>query len=116
VPRSHAEISAQYAGLIASVALRTASEALAATAERADTVRTVTVNGRGTGAEAATGQDSRPHLISVSVTREALGGLFLPRVQPLSCLATLGARISLDPLAGLAVEPLGDFPESGEAE
>ena len=33
-----------------SVALRTASEALAATAERADTVRTVTVNGRATGA------------------------------------------------------------------
>jgi restriction system protein len=116
VPRSHAEIGAQYAGLIASVALRSPSEALAATAERADTVRTVTVNGRATGAEAATGQDSRPHLISVSVTREALGGLFLPRVQPLSCLATLGARISLDPLAGLAVEPLGDFPESGEAE
>jgi restriction system protein len=116
VPRSHAEISAQYAGLIASVALRTASEALAATAERADTVRTVTVNGRGTGAEAATGQDSRPHLISVSVTREALGGLFLPRVQPLSCLATLGARISPDPLAGLDIEPLEDFPESGEAE
>jgi restriction system protein len=116
VPRSHAEISAQYAGLIASVALRTASEALAATAERADTVRTVTVNGRGTGTEAATGQDSRPHLISVSVTRETLSRLFLARLQPLSCLATLGARISLDPLAGLAIEPMEDFPESGEAE
>ena len=116
VPRSHAEISAQYAGLIASVALRTASEALAATAERADIVRTVTVNGRGSGTEAATGQDSRPHLISVSVTSETLGGLFLARLQPLSCLATLGARISLDPLAGLAVEPIEDFPESGAAE
>ena len=57
--RSHVEISAQYADLIASVAaLRTASEALAATAERADTVRMVTVNGRASGAEAATGQVS----------------------------------------------------------
>jgi hypothetical protein len=111
VPRSPAEMAAQYAGLIASVALRTASEALAATAERADTVRSVTVNGRAIRAEAATGRDSRPCLISVSVTREALGGLFLDRVQPLSCLAALGARISLDPLAGLAVEPLTDLPE-----
>ena len=116
VPRSRAEISAQYADLIASVALRTALEALAVTAERADTVRTVTVNGRATGAEAATGQDSRPHLISVSVTREAIGGLFLARVQPLLCLATLGARISFDPLAGLPVQPIADFPEPGRAE
>jgi restriction system protein len=114
-PRSRAEISAQYAGLIASVALRTASEALAATAERAETVRTVTVNGRTAAAEAATGQDCRPHLISVSVTREILGGLFPARVQPLSCLASLGARMSLDPLAGLAVEPVEDFPESDAA-
>jgi restriction system protein len=116
VPRSHAEISAQYAGLIASVALRTASEALAATAEWADTVRTVTVNGRVTGAEAGTGQHSRPHLISVSITREAQAGLFLTRVQPLSCLATLGARVSSDPLARAAVEPIEDFPESADAE
>jgi hypothetical protein len=116
VSRSHAEISAQYAGLVASVALRTASEALAATAERADTVRTVTVNGRATGTEAATGQDSRPHLISVSVTREVLGGLFLARVQPLLCLPTIGARMSTDPLAREAVEPLEDFPESAEGE
>jgi hypothetical protein len=77
VPRSRAEISARYADLIASVALRTASEVLAATAERADTIRTVTVNGRATAAEAAPGQGSRPHLISVSVTRQAVGGLFL---------------------------------------
>ena len=116
VPRSQAEISAQYAGLIASVALRTASEALAATADRADTVRTVTVNGRATGPEAATGQHSRPHLISVSVTREALASLFLAHVQPLSCLATLGARMSTDPLARAAVEPIDDFPESAEAK
>ena len=110
------EISTQYAALIASVALRTASEALAATAESADTARTVTVNGRASGAEAATGQDSRPHLISVSVTREAQAGLFLSRVPPLSCLATLGARLSTDPLAGATVEPIDDLPESADAE
>jgi hypothetical protein len=110
------EISTQYAALIASVALRTASEALAATAESADTARTVTVNGRASGAEAATGQDSRPHLISVSVTRETLKSLFLPRVQPLSSLATLGARLSTDPLAREAIEPIEDFPESADAE
>ena len=84
--------------------------------ERADTVRTVTVNGRATGPEAATGQHSRPHLISVSVTREALAGLFLAHLQPLSCLATLGARMSTDPLARAAVEPIADFPESAEAK
>ena len=67
-----AEVESTYAGLIASVALRTASEVMTAAAERADTVRTVTVNGRATGHEAATVQDSRPHLVSVSVTRQAL--------------------------------------------
>ena len=111
MPRSRAETSARYADLIASVALRTASEALAATAERADTVRTVTVNGRVAGTEVATGQDSRPHLISVSVTRETLKELFLTRVQPLSCLATLDARMSTDPLTREAVEPIADFPD-----
>jgi hypothetical protein len=85
-------------------------------AEPADTVRTVTVNGRATGPEAATGQHSRPHLISVSVTREALAGLFLTHLQPLSCLATLGARMSTDPLARAAFEPIADFPESAEAK
>lgn len=111
VPRPPAEVTAQYAGLIASVALRTASDALAASAERADAVRAVTVNGRATGIEGATGEDSRPHLISVSVTRETLNGLFLDRVQPLLCLVALGGRISLDPLARKAVEPLEVFPE-----
>jgi hypothetical protein len=85
-------------------------------APRRGTVRTVTVNGRATGPEAATGQHSRPHLISVSVTREAQAGLFLARVQPLSCLATLGARLSTDPLAGATAEPIEDFAESANAE
>jgi hypothetical protein len=111
-----AELTSSLSYSFAGVALRAASEALAATAERAEVVRTVTVNGRATGAEAATGQHSRPHLISVSVTREALKGLFLARVQPLLCLATLGGRISLDPLAGVPVESIVGFPESGEAE
>jgi len=112
--RSPAEISAQYTGLIASVAIRTAGEALTATAEQADVVRTATINGLAVADESATGSDSRTCLISVSVTREGLGDLFLARVQPLLCLATMDARISLDPLGGLPVEPIEDFPESGE--
>jgi restriction system protein len=112
VPRSQAEIAAQYAGLVASVALRTASEALAATAERADAVRAVTVHGRGSGVDPATGPAARPNLVIVSVTREILDGLLLDRVQPLACLAALGGRISLDPLAGSAVTAIEGFPGS----
>jgi hypothetical protein len=92
--------------------VRTASEALAATADRADTVRTVTVNGRVAGTEAATNQDSRPHLISVSVTRETLRGPFLTGVQPLSCLATLSARRFADPPASAVIEPITHSPNA----
>lgn len=55
--------------------------------------------------EAATGMDSRPWLLVMSMRREALDELELARVDPLACAAHLGARISPDPLTPIPVEP-----------
>ena len=55
--------------------------------------------------------ESRPHLVSVSVQRDPFGDLALARVQPLACLANLNGRISSDPLAPTAIEPLAPATE-----
>jgi restriction system protein len=105
-----AEIRRRYAGLIASVALRTASEVFAATAQHPGAVRTVSLNGRARGTDAATGKESRPYLVSLSVQRDLFGDLPRALVPPLVCLANLNARISPDPLAPTATQPLAPFP------
>jgi restriction system protein len=110
LPRPRAEIRRRYAGLIASVALRTASEVFAATAQHPGAVRTVSLNGRARGTDAAPNEESRPHLVCLSVQRDPFGDLALALVQPLVCLASLNARISPDPLAPTAIEPLAPFP------
>ena len=98
LPRPRGEVALLYSGLIASIALRTVSEVLTATAEAAEVIHTVTVNARARGTEATTGIESRPQLLIMSVRRGALDHLILPAVQPLACAAHLGARISPDPL------------------
>ncbi len=108
--RPQGDVSQQYRRLIAAVALRALSDAMAATAPLATTVRTVTVNGRALGINAATGLASRPHLLSVSASREALSELKLTQVRPEACLVHLGAQISPDPLALQPAEPLERFP------
>ena len=105
LPRPRGEVALLYAGLIAGIALRTASEVLAATAEAADTIQAVTISARAHAMEAATGMDSRPWLLVMSMRREALDELELARVDPLACAAHLGARISPDLLTPIPVEP-----------
>jgi restriction system protein len=114
LPRPRNEVSQQYQRLIAAIALRTMSEAVAATAAHSETVRAVTLNGRVQGIDAATGHAARPHLLSVSASREVLNQLKLAQVQPEACLGRLGARISSDPLALQPIEPLETYP-SGSA-
>lgn len=116
LPRSRTEVSQQYRRLIAAIALRTMSEALAATATHVGAVRAATLNGRAHGIDAATGRASHPNLLSVSASREALNDLELSRVQPDTCLAYLGARISPDPLALQPAEPLEPFPPDSATE
>jgi restriction system protein len=101
--------------MIASVALRTASEVFAATIQHPVAVRTVSLNGRARGADVVTGDESRPYLVSMSVQREPFGGLALALLPPLACLANLNARISPDPLAMTAIQPLVPFPSPDPA-
>lgn len=110
LPRPRGEVALLYSGLIASIALRTAWETLAAAEGVNEVIQTVTVSGRARGADAATGQRGRPELIALSLPRDALTGLNLAAVQPLACAAHLGARISPDPLALVPV-PAAERPE-----
>jgi restriction system protein len=98
LPRPRGEMALLYSGLIASIALRTASEVFAATVAAADTIDEVTIVARRRAIEAATGKESRLPLLILPVRREALAEVNLARVQPLACAAHLGADISLDPL------------------
>jgi restriction system protein len=115
LPRPRAEIRRRYAGLIASIALRTASEVFAATTQHPVAVRTVSVNGRARGRDVAAGDESRPHLVCMSVQREPFGDLALAFRQPLGCLADCDARISPDPLALTAIQPFAPFPSPSPA-
>lgn len=110
LPRPQCEVSQQYRQLIAAIALRTISETLAATAAHADAVRTVILNGRARGIDAATGHPAHPYLLSVSASREAFSHLELTQVRPETCLKYLGARISPDPLSLQPAELLEAFP------
>lgn len=109
VPRCRSEIAAQYTDLVASVALRSVREVLAATEPIAGTVREVTFNGRLRGPDPATGRDARRHLVSVRAGREEFGRLDLRRLRPAACVLHLGGRISVTPFGLDEVEPLETF-------
>lgn len=109
VPRPRSEIAAQYTDLIASVALRSVREVLAATEPIDGVVREVTFNGRVRGPDPATGRDARRHLVSVRAGREDFGRLDLRRLRPAACVSGLGGRISCNPFGLDEVEPLETF-------
>jgi hypothetical protein len=111
VPRPLDDVRQQYAALIAAIGLRTVNEVFAATQGHAALVRAVTLNGRVSGFDPATGKAEHRHLLSLRLSRADLDGLDLRYMVPLDCLGRLDARISADPMSLLPVEPLEPFPE-----
>lgn len=107
VPRLDKEIKQRYATLIAQVALRTLHEIFSATPH--DVIDAVVFNGRVTTTDRATGRQVRPHLLSVSTTRQRFSELVLAKIDPAACLKHLNALVSPNPFDLEAVEPFIEF-------
>ncbi len=105
--RKAAESREIYQDVVASVCLRTIHELLEA--DQGPHVDIVCFNGFLQTVDPATGNDIRPHLISVRTTREAFIGIDLSRVDKSVCLRNLGAQVSPRPLEAQAIRPVVDF-------
>jgi restriction system protein len=89
VPRPQDEITECYERLISAIALRTLHEIFSATA--AEVVGVVSFTGYLSYTEPATGKPGRPPLVTVSADRAVFEDLILADVDPVACLAGLGA-------------------------
>jgi restriction system protein len=105
--RPESEIRQRYQRLISAITLRTLHEVFSATPSA--TVETVVFHGRVAAVDPATGQPARPHLLAVSADRPAFDALVLSAVDPTTCLARLGARMSANPFDLEPVSPLEAF-------
>jgi restriction system protein len=105
--RKPADIKSRYADVVASIALRTIHEVLEA--DQANHLDVVVLSGFVHAVDPATGKDTRPCLISVSVSKQAFNELDLARVDKKVCLRNLGAQVSPSPEAVQAVKPIVDF-------
>jgi len=101
------EIRELYKDVIAAVALRTIHEVLEA--DQRLHIDVVVFNGFLQTVDRATGQDIRPHLISVRSTRQQFEELNLARVDKQTCLRNLGAQVSPSPAEAIAVKPVVEF-------
>ncbi|MDQ3917062.1 MAG: restriction endonuclease [Acidobacteriota bacterium] len=106
-PRKQTEIKDIYQDVIAAVSLRTIHEVFEA--DQGRHIEVVTFNGFVQGVDPTTGQDVRPHLVSVRTTRDSFANLNLSRVDKRACLRNLGAQVSSRPDERVAVKPLIEF-------
>jgi len=106
-PRKPAEIKALYRELVAQTALRTLHEVLEA--DQGNHLDTVVFSGYINKIDATTGQDVRPYLVSLRVTKDAFLAINLSRVEPQACLKNLGAQVSANPEEARAVRPVVEF-------
>lgn len=105
--RKAAEIKDLYQELVASVCLRTCHELFEA--DKMAFLDTVVFNGFVQTVDVATGNDVRPCLISVRMTRENFNNIDLGRVDKKACLRNLGATVSPRPYEVQAVKPIVEF-------
>jgi restriction system protein len=106
-PRKQGEIKELYQDIVAAVALRTIHEVLEA--DQSGHLEVVCFNGFIQTVDPATGQDIRPHLISVRTTRQRFNEIDLARVDKRACLRNLGAQVSPRPAEAQPVKPVVEF-------
>ena len=106
-PRKPAEIRDLYQDLVAAITLRTCHELFES--DQARHVDVVAFNGFVQTVDRATGQDIRPCLISLRVTRERFEEIDLSRVDKKVCLRNLGAQVSPRPYEVQPVKPIVEF-------
>jgi restriction system protein len=90
VPRQDSEITQAHERLVACVALRALHEIFGATP--AELVQAVALTGWVRSVDQATGSPVRPRLLTVRAERAVFGTLVLDAVDPVTCLAHLGAK------------------------
>ena len=106
-PRKRSEMTELYQDIICAIALRTIREAFVA--DRRKFIDTVCFNGYIDTVDSATGQNIRPHVISVRVTRGDFEKINLAKVDKKICLRNLGAQISPRPAEAQPVKPIIEF-------
>jgi restriction system protein len=106
-PRKPAEVKELYREIVAAIALRCTSESFAADA--GNHLDVFTFSGYVNTVDPATGNPTRPYLISLRVTKERFSAITLDRVDTRACLRNLGAHVSPQPAELLPVRPLIEF-------
>lgn len=105
--RKPAEIKANYRELVAQTALRTLHEVFEA--DQGNHLDTVVFSGYINKIDETTGQEVKPYLVSLRVTKDAFLAINLARVEPQACLKNLGAQVSPSPEEARAVRPVIEF-------
>jgi len=106
-PRKPAEIRDLYQDLVAAITLRTCHELFES--DQAGRLDVIAFNGFVQTIDRATGQDSRPCLISLRVTRARFKEIDLSRIDKKVCLRNLGAQVSPQPYEVQPVKPIVEF-------
>ncbi len=106
-PRPTTQIRSLYAQVVAQTALRTVHELFEADQTRH--LDTIVFNGYVDTIDPATGQPSKPHLISFRTTRDTFLSLDLAHVEALACLKGLNASFSKTPTELVPVRPVLEF-------
>ena len=109
-----------YTSMLAQISLRAVHEIF--TADRTEKLDRIVFSGYAEGINPSSGQEGRFCLVALAIARGQYESLDLRRVDPLACLAGLGARVSSKPDQMLAVSPVnqaetqdaGDDPQIGQ--
>ncbi|MFH1277706.1 MAG: restriction endonuclease [Candidatus Eisenbacteria bacterium] len=101
------DLRSLYQDVVAAVSLRSIHEVLEA--DQGNHIDVVVFNGFVQAVDPATGNDIRPHLVSVRTTKERFSEVNLSRVDKAVCLRNLGAQVSRSADQLQAVKPIVDF-------
>lgn len=105
--RKPAETKGIYRELVAQTALRTLHEVFEA--DQGGHLDLAVFNGYINKVDETTGNDVRPYLISVRVSKETFRAVNLARVDAQACLKNLGAQVSAQPEEARAIRPVIEF-------
>ncbi len=105
--RKDAEVRELYQDVIAAVCLRTLHEVFEA--DQYHHLQVVVFNGFVHTVNRSTGQDIRPHLLSIRVIRDRFMSINLARVEKRACLKDLGVSLSPRPTELVPVKPVVEF-------
>lgn len=105
--RPASSIRSIYNRLCAGIVVRTMRAV--ALADVGHTIETIVVNAFVDTIDPATGRPTRPTLLSVSATAEAVRSLQIDSLDPIACLKRFGARISPNSQELEAVKPIIEF-------